>query len=208
MTEQDPHVPEAPRSARSPRPPRRPDASMTLIRTMMERPLDPGYRAAADRRTAEGLPGSTSLRAPRLVVAALAIGLVVGVAASNLRAGDTPRTAARNDLVQQIETRRVQVDRLSVEAQRLQGEVTALETAQLGTTGGSIARSRELSEVVGSVPLTGPGLVLTLDDAPDATTPPRATRATRSGSSPATSSSSSTRSGARVPRPWPSTATG
>ncbi len=165
MSEDHPDAPDASRTAR---PARRPDASMTLIRTMMERPLDPGYQAAADRRTAAGLPGSTSLRAPRLVAAALALGLVVGVAASNLRAGDTPRTKARADLVQQIEDRRLEVDRLSVEAQRLQGAVTTLETEQLGAAGGNIARSRELAEVVGSVPMTGPGLVLTLDDAPDA----------------------------------------
>ncbi|QIM20823.1 DUF881 domain-containing protein [Phycicoccus sp. HDW14] len=141
---------------------------MTLIRTMMERPLDPGYQAAADRREAEGLPRSTSLRAPRLVAATLAIGLVVGVAASNLRADDTPRKAARTDLTRQIETRRTEVDRLSVEAQRLQAEVTTLEAQQLGPSGSSVTRSRELAEVVGAVPLTGPGLVLTLDDAPDA----------------------------------------
>ncbi|MGG5257062.1 DUF881 domain-containing protein [Phycicoccus avicenniae] len=148
--------------------PRRPDASMTLIRTMMERPLDPGYQAAADRREAAGQPRSTSLRAPRLLVAALAMGLVVGVAAANLRADDTPRSAARADLVGQIETRRAEVERLSTEAQRLQGEVGALEASQLGASGGNLARSRELSRAVGGVALTGPGLVLTLDDAADA----------------------------------------
>lgn len=141
---------------------------MTLIRTMMERPLDPGYQAAAERRESQGLPRSTSLHAPRLVVATLAIGLVVGVAASNLRADDTPRSAARADLTEQIETRRTEVDRLSVEAQRLQSEVTTLEAQQLGADGGSVARSRELAQVAGAVPLTGPGLVVTLDDAPEA----------------------------------------
>ncbi|MBM6399696.1 DUF881 domain-containing protein [Phycicoccus sp. MQZ13P-5] len=141
---------------------------MTLIRTMMERPLDPGYQAAADRRERAGLPRSTSLRAPRLVAATLAIGLVVGVAASNLRADDTPRSAARTDLTRQIETRRTEVDRLSAQAQALQADVTALEAEQLGSSGGSVGRSRELAQVVGAVPLTGPGVVLTLDDAPDA----------------------------------------
>ena len=33
---------------------RRPDASMTLLTSMLERPLDPGYQAAADRRRAAG----------------------------------------------------------------------------------------------------------------------------------------------------------
>ncbi len=36
------------------RPARRPDASMTLLTSMLERPLDPSYQAAADRRRAAG----------------------------------------------------------------------------------------------------------------------------------------------------------
>ena len=77
---------------------RRPDASMTLLTTMVQRPLDPGYAAAADRREAKGEPRSTSLRSPLLAIAAVLIGLVVGVASYNLTAlenaeiGDTSLT--------------------------------------------------------------------------------------------------------------------
>ncbi|GIL34391.1 DUF881 domain-containing protein [Phycicoccus sp. DTK01] len=145
---------------------RRPDASMTLIRTMMERPLDPGYAAAAARREAAGLPGSTSLRAPRLLAATLALGLVVGVAASNLTAPDTPRSAARADLVRQIEERRTQVEQLSAQQQGLQAEVSTLEAAQLGPSAAGGARGQTLAQAVGAVAMTGPGMVVTLDDAP------------------------------------------
>ncbi|MBR7742360.1 DUF881 domain-containing protein [Phycicoccus sp. BSK3Z-2] len=147
------------------RPDRRPDASMTLIRTMMERPLDPGYQAAADRREAAGEPRATSLRSPRLTAAALALGLVVGVAASNLTATDSPRAAARADLVDQIEQRRAEVEDLSARAQDLQGRVTTLEAEQVG--GGEAARTRDLAVAVGALPLEGPGLSIVLDDAPD-----------------------------------------
>ena len=71
-----------------PPPERRPDASMTLLTTMLERPLDPGYAAAADRRAAAGMPRATSLRSPRLAVACILIGLLVGVASYNLTAGE------------------------------------------------------------------------------------------------------------------------
>ena len=37
-------------------PPPRRDASMTLLTSMLERPLDPGYAAAAEQRRAAGLP--------------------------------------------------------------------------------------------------------------------------------------------------------
>ncbi|HSO65963.1 MAG TPA: DUF881 domain-containing protein [Ornithinibacter sp.] len=144
---------------------RRPDASMTLLTTMLERPLDPGYAAAADRRTAVGMPRATSLRSPRLAVACVLIGLMVGVAAHNLTAPDTPRSQARDDLIEQIEARRAQVDDLTARASGLQAEVTGLESAQLG--GDELAvRSRDLAATVGAVPLQGPGFTLTLDDAP------------------------------------------
>ena len=144
---------------------RRPDASMTLLTTMLERPLDPGYAAAADRRTAMGMPRATSLRSPRLAVACVLIGLMVGVAAHNLTAPDTPRSQARDDLIEQIEARRAQVDELTARASGLQAEVTGLESAQLG--GDELAvRSRDLAATVGAVPLQGPGFTLTLDDAP------------------------------------------
>ena len=143
----------------------RPDASMTLLTTMLQRPLDPGYAAAADRREAQGRPRSTSLRSPLLVVATVLIGLVVGVASYNLTTANKPRSQARADLNTQIEDRRTEVDTLTARAAALQGELTALETDQLGNDA-LTTRNRELSAAVGAVPLHGPGFTLTLDDAP------------------------------------------
>ena len=140
---------------------------MTLLTTMLERPLDPGYAAAAERREAEGLPRSTSLRAPRLVLATVLVGLLVGVASYNLTAPSSPRSKARAELISQIQDRRAQVDQLTARVAALQGEVTALESQQLG--GVDVAgRSRDLAATVGAVPLRGPGFTVTLDDAPGA----------------------------------------
>ena len=144
---------------------RRPDASMTLLTTMLQRPLDPGYAAAANRREAQGRPRSTSLRSPLLVIATVLIGLVVGVASYNLTTANKPRSQARADLIGQIQDRRDQVDELTAKAGTLQGQLTDLENTQLGDT--SLAsRTRELSTAVGATPLHGPGFTLTLDDAP------------------------------------------
>jgi uncharacterized protein YlxW (UPF0749 family) len=143
----------------------RPDASMTLLNTMLQRPLDPGYAAAADRREAQGRPRSTSLRSPLLVVATVLIGLVMGVASYNLTTANQPRSQARADLITQIGERRTEVDTLTTQAADLQAQLTALETAQLGNDA-LTTRNRELSTSVGAVPLHGPGFTLTLDDAP------------------------------------------
>jgi uncharacterized protein YlxW (UPF0749 family) len=144
---------------------RAPDASMTLITTMMRRPLDPGYAAAAQRRREAGLHPSTSLHSPLLLAATVVIGLVVGIAAYNLTAASSPRSEVRNDLVTQIEDRREEVDALSAQAAELQGEVTALESDQLASQGDA-QRSRDLAVAVGALPMEGPGLRVTLDDAP------------------------------------------
>lgn len=146
---------------------RRPDASMTLLNTMLQRPLDPGYAAAADRREAQGRPRSTSLRSPLLVVATVLIGLVLGVASYNLTSANKPRSKARADLITQIQQRRTEVDTLTAQAGSLQNQVTALEAAQLGGDALTV-RNRELSAVVGAIPLHGPGFTLTIDDAPGA----------------------------------------
>jgi len=140
---------------------------MTLITTMLRRPLDPGYAAAAERRRAAGEPPTTSLRSPLLVAATVVIGLVVGVAAYNLTATSGPRSEARADLIAQIEDRRQEVDALAEQAQQLQAEVTALEADELAGQGDA-QRARDLSVAVGAVPMQGPGVVVTLDDAPSA----------------------------------------
>jgi len=140
---------------------------MTLLTSMLQRPLDPGYAAAADRRESQGRPRSTSLRSPLLVLATVLIGLVFGVASYNLTTANEPRSQARADLIGQIEDRRGQVDALTGEAAELQGQVAALEAEQLGDEG-LATLSRDLSAAVGGTALQGPGFTLTLDDAPGA----------------------------------------
>ena len=150
------------RSAPTDRPP---DASMTLLTSMLQRPLDPSYAAAADRREAQGRPRSTSLRSPLLIIATVLIGLVVGVASYNLTTANKPRSQARAELIGQIQDRRSEVDAMTAQATTLQGQLTDLEGEQLGND--ALAnRTRELATQVGAVPMHGPGFTLTLDDAP------------------------------------------
>jgi uncharacterized protein YlxW (UPF0749 family) len=140
---------------------------MTLLTSMLQRPLDPGYAAAADRRQAQGKPRATSLRSPLLVVATVLIGLIVGVASYNLTTANKPRSQARADLIGQIEDRRAEVDALTTQASTLQGQLTALETERLGSDA-LTAQTRELATLAGASALHGPGFTLTLDDAPGA----------------------------------------
>ena len=148
-------------------PERRRDASMTLLISMLERPLDPGYAAAADKRRAEGLPASTGTRRPLLLVWLLLIGLVIGISTAALRDRDGARSEARAQLIQQIEDKQAEVDTSDRRARTLQREVDAatarLDPDLVGTRQADLDARRVAS---GLVAVQGPGLRITLDDAP------------------------------------------
>ncbi len=150
-------------------PPRRPDESMTLLTSMMERPLDPGYAAAAELREQAGLPPATSLRSARVFVAALLVGALLTMGAMALRRPDTAATRARADLVQQIERRQKAADGRADQVRSLQADLALAQAAALELEqAGQGKRLTRLETSAGASPVQGPGLVVTLDDAESA----------------------------------------
>jgi len=146
----------------------RPDASMTLITEMMQRPLDPGYAAAADSRQRSGLPPATSHQGPMLVIFAVLVGAVLATSALALRAPTTGASQTKSALVGRIEASRAHADAQTRLITGLRGEIDAAQAAALSQQS-QIGLATDLSRlelVTGTVPVTGPGLVLTLDDAP------------------------------------------
>lgn len=147
-------------------PPRRPDASMTLITSMLERPLDPGYAAAAELREKAGLPRATGLRSPALIIFAVIIGTLVGIAAMQLRGGETTKQRTRTSLIDRIEKQQEVADARAVQASALRAQISGLDAETLRDVSEELAQSVErLSLVAGAVPVRGPGFVVTLDDA-------------------------------------------
>ncbi|MFN8098424.1 MAG: DUF881 domain-containing protein [Dermatophilaceae bacterium] len=151
-------------------PPRRPDESMTLITSMLDRPLDPGYAAAADRRAAAGRPRATSSRSPALFLACLLVGLLLATAALTLRAGASPSSRVRTDLIARIEQRRAESEKTSRAITSTESEIARLERAALDDVQQRDVADRVslLRQALGADPVRGPGLVVTLDNAPDA----------------------------------------
>jgi len=146
----------------------RPDESMTLITEVMERPLDPAYAAAAERRQASGLPAATGLRSPMLIIVAILIGALLGASALALRAPTTAAIKIRQDLVGRIEDRRAQADAQTRLIATLRNQINTAQAAALSQQSQS-ELTTELSKLelaAGTVPVVGPGLVLTVDDAP------------------------------------------
>ena len=145
----------------------RPDASMTLITTMLERPLDPGYQEAADRRTASGQRAATSTRTVMVVVMAIITGFLFAVAAQSLRPKPTAAAAEKGELVSRIEGLQTHGTAQEASILALTRQVRDLEALELAQAGGSdlTVTINTLERQAGIVAVTGPGLVLTLDDA-------------------------------------------
>jgi uncharacterized protein YlxW (UPF0749 family) len=152
------------------RPRRRPDASMTLLTTMMERPLDAGYQEAADRRAAAGLPRATSTRTVLVVVLAVLTGFLFAVAAQSLRVKPTAAAAVKKELVTRIEALQQHGTEQEAKVASLGKQVRDYEALALKQAGAAdlTGAIKDLEVQAGAVPLRGPGLTLTLDDAASA----------------------------------------
>lgn len=137
---------------------------MTLIREMLEHPLDPGYAAEATRREASGLPRSTGIGSVTMLVALLVVGILLSVSAITLNRDLPEVTKTKTDLISQIDTARGSALRQSDQVTTLQGQINKAEQEQ----GGDVSSQLTALEVeTGALPVEGPGLVVTLDDAPD-----------------------------------------
>jgi len=140
---------------------------MTLITEMMQRPLDPGYAAAADARQKSGLPRATGHHGPMLVVFAALIGALLATSALALRAPTTSASQIKSALVGRIEASRAHADAQTRLIATVRNEINAAQAAALSQQSQS-QLAEELSRLelaAGTVPVAGPGVVLTVDDA-------------------------------------------
>lgn len=151
-------------------PARRP-SSMSLLQDLMEHPLDPSYAAAADRRAAAGLPRTTGLRGPLVVVSALLVGFLFVVAALTLRPSGTTASREKEQLITQVTDRQAHGDAAAATVDALRAEITTYQQQALGSGSSVSDELKRLELLTGGVAATGPGLVLTVDDAPTAQQP-------------------------------------
>lgn len=144
------------------------DASMSLINELLTRPLDPGYAAAAEQRRREGRGEPMRPTGALVLVTALIIGLLFAVSATTLGARETERTTARTQLVAQIEARQERVDANSARVSELQNEVALAQEQVLRDSAGPAAAgvTSQLLAASGATAVSGPGMVVTIDDAP------------------------------------------
>jgi uncharacterized protein YlxW (UPF0749 family) len=144
---------------------RRPDASMSLLREVMERPLDPGYAAAAARRGRPVGPVRSAFRSALVLVLAVGIGLGGVWAARDLRTPLPGALSARGLLVEEIRERSAVGTGLTSQNSALRDEVRGLQEQALGAGAQqSFAQAQVYGVWAGTTAVTGPGLVLRLAD--------------------------------------------
>ncbi|MFC8720045.1 DUF881 domain-containing protein [Kitasatospora sp. NPDC057198] len=144
---------------------RRPDASMSLLTTVMEHSLDDGYAEAARARGAEGSSRLPTTARGRLV---LALGLalatvVVTVGAVNTHAAAPVLAKERDALVTRVNEANAAADALQRQVEEDRDKVEQAQDAalQTGDDGGVAA----LAAQTGTGGITGPGVKLVIDDA-------------------------------------------
>jgi uncharacterized protein YlxW (UPF0749 family) len=171
-------VTSAPAASAPDTPPRRLDGSMSLLNDMMTNTLDEAYADRAARKAAGG-PGSGATTAPEgrggvlrrgtALLTLLAVGVVTGTAVAQVRARQEANSGVRAELVAQVQERAQESQRLSATAEQLRLEVAATQNEVLGADAAGRAAAQRLVTLglaSATLPVEGPGLVVTLDDAP------------------------------------------
>jgi len=143
---------------------RRADASMSLLVDLWTNALDPGYAAS------RGEPRrSSARRAVPLAVGLVAASFLVVIAAVQAHARAPAAARAHDRLVAQVQQESKAVADLSAQVDRLRAATGALRDSSLQGSAAGAALSTQLAQselAAGTVAVTGPGLRVTLNDAP------------------------------------------
>lgn len=154
----------------------RADESMSLLVDMSAAALDPAYADTAARkagRAPSGVPGGSGgrRRSLPLVGVLAAVGLVTGIAGAQVRRSEGDAGSAHRSLVAEVRRETAATDRLAAQADRLRDQVAVERSQVLGADTQGQAADAEVARLelaTGETAVHGPGLVVTLDDAPDA----------------------------------------
>ncbi|MEU1018499.1 DUF881 domain-containing protein [Streptomyces sp. NPDC005900] len=157
-------MPQQPPVRSTPFRPRRPDASMSLLTTVMDHSLDEGYAEAAARREAQGNSGvPRPLRAKLGLAAGLVLAaLVVTVGAAQARIAAPVLAKEREELIDRVEDATAGADTLEDDVDELRDDVGERQRAALKKHGGS--QGELVGLLSGATKVTGPGVKLVVND--------------------------------------------
>ncbi len=160
-------------TASAPAPGQSPEPNDPVLRPLLDRivgeSLDRDYDVVAKRRSGRA-PAPPSRRPVRVATVVMAVfGVLVAIAAVQTSRNASERSAGRAVLISQINERRETVNRLQARLDRLQASTTELRQVVADTVEQEqvlAARIDRLEARAGVREETGPGLRITVDDAP------------------------------------------
>ncbi|KQX66480.1 hypothetical protein ASD06_03600 [Angustibacter sp. Root456] len=142
---------------------------MTLLLEVMTRPLDPGYEAAAERRRVLGTQDDAGARARSAlaVLALIAVGLLLATAWWQTRGTRPAGVIARDQLAAEIQRQDAAAGRLQQQNAALVAQIEAERSRQLqlSAQSGLAEQVTTLGLVTGATAASGPGIVVTVNDA-------------------------------------------
>ena len=142
-----------------------------LLTRITQESLDEEYRQVAERRSARDAARRTDRRAHvTAAVVVAAFGILVTVAALQTSANSGVADASRSSLLHQISQRRAEAAQLQTRLVELREQNVALGEGLDSATAAasrSSTRATQLAAQTGFGPVHGPGIVITVDDAPD-----------------------------------------
>jgi uncharacterized protein YlxW (UPF0749 family) len=147
-----------------PRPRQAPDASMDLLNQIIRHPIDPDYASAP--------VGSESSRGRwKLGLLAMIIGALFAVAALQTTRAAPALQSERSELISRIQTAEREQDELRSRVTSLTEDIATLRDAALGDDDAARFVESQISmldPVVGNTAVTGPGVLIVVDDSPSA----------------------------------------
>ncbi|MEU6039964.1 DUF881 domain-containing protein [Actinomadura sp. NPDC047616] len=157
--------PDAPGSGRE-----RPDATMSLLADLFAgRLLDPGYADAAARRAAAGdLAPRGRLRGTGVLLVLVLVGVLLAAASAEVRRSQPVAAEQRSRLVAQIRARTGDNDALQQRLEQARDETERARAMALARSAEGRRVRGELSTAAAAAaatPISGDGLVVTVDDA-------------------------------------------
>jgi uncharacterized protein YlxW (UPF0749 family) len=162
-----PTPPDARRAARR-------DASMSLLTSLLNDTLDPGYAETAARRKARGEEDAgtshwTKRMSPTVLFGVAAVALVIVIAAIQTHREAPAAERQRQQLISRVQDaeRKNSADESMIST--LRGQLQAAQAEALGPEQGKAFTA--MAVATGAAPVTGPGLEVVLNDAAGASGP-------------------------------------
>ncbi len=144
---------------------------MSLLNQLFANPLDEGYAEAAARRAAAGEDVSSGDRPRRSIAMAfglLGLGLLLTLAVLQVQHNRGVLSAERESLVEQVDAASARTSELEEIVSGLEQDITMLQASALQNAAAmeELRGSMRATQVaVGATAVTGPGIVVELDDA-------------------------------------------